>query len=98
MEVIYKFVAELAIQYNIYVNPIIALIVMVALFFQEDFKKESKFIKVAGSFIVVGLLGSSQAVYMNTIGDPGSSAYDYPFWVLKDVGVTLYIIAKLLKK
>ena len=98
MESIYQFVAELAIQYNIYINPVIAFIVMIALFFQDDFKKESKLIKVAGAFIVVGLLGSFQAVYMNTIGDPGSTAYDYPFWVLKDIGVTLYIIAKLLKK
>ena len=98
MEFIYSLIADLAIQYNIYVNPVIAFIVMIALFLQDDFKKESKLVKVAGAFIVVGLLGSFQAVYMNTIGDPGSTAYDYPFWVLKDIGVTLYIIAKLLKK
>ena len=98
MESIYKFIGELAIQYNIYVNPIVAFAIMMGLFFSKGFNKESRMIKISGAFVVVGLLGSFQAVYMNTFGDPGSTAYDYPFWVLKDIGVTLYMIQKLLKK
>ena len=98
MESVYKFISDLAIQYNIYINPLIALVVLIGLFFKKDFQSETRLVKVAGSLMVVGLLGSFQAVYMNTIGEPGSTAYDYPFWVFKDVGVTIYIIAKLIKK
>ena len=98
MESIYKFIGELAIQYNIYINPILAFAIMMGLFFRKGFNNQPNIIKISGSFIVVGLLGSFQAVYMNTYGDPGSTAYDYPFWVLKDIGVTIYIVQKLLKK
>ena len=98
MESIYKLIGEFAIQYNIFINPVVAFVIMGAMFFKDRFKNESKLSRVSGAFIVVGLLGSFQAVYMNTIGDPGSTAYDYPFWVLKDIGFTLYLIAKLFKK
>ena len=96
MEALYNLFGDLALWFNLYANPVVALIILVFLFFTHKWNDLDTVTKVAAALCVVGLFGSMQSTYMITT-NPGVTAFDYPFWILKDVGITVFLGGALYK-
>ena len=90
MEAIYNFFGDLAIWFNLYANPIVALMILIFLFFTHKWDSLDTVTKLAASLCVIGLFGSMQSTYMITT-TPGVTAFDYPFWIFGDISVTVFL-------